>query len=297
MKFRATGTIIWDFDTDLSEREALLENKQKLQNVKIDNHKTSISLKIEKAKNSNEKIRLAEFDLNEILERVEIDKEKEVFEIDGQNFTVKLNSDRLRLFKNCRKCVSCGLEATRLFLETYKGENLAHFNAYGVYEDDLVLFTKDHIKAKSCGGKNILQNYQTMCSTCNTLKAHLNLDLESLFELRKIYDANVKKISKKQLHLLIEQERARLSKPWYQNKPDNETLLISDIILYKDKNTNQFMAGVKNEIVDDLNKIGELKAGDSVTPMLQMNDMIMFTKNKDHYWIHKSLLMTRKGAS
>jgi len=35
---------------------------------------------------------------------------------------------------------------------------------------DEILYTKDHIKPKSRGGKNNIINYQTMCYNCNLKK-------------------------------------------------------------------------------------------------------------------------------
>ena len=37
--------------------------------------------------------------------------------------------------------------------------------------NNTILFTKDHILPRSKGGKNWLQNYQTMCYNCNQEKA------------------------------------------------------------------------------------------------------------------------------
>ena len=44
-------------------------------------------------------------------------------------------------------------------------------NLYAINEKgEEVLMTKDHIEPKSLGGKNSLNNYQTMCTICNCEK-------------------------------------------------------------------------------------------------------------------------------
>ena len=43
-----------------------------------------------------------------------------------------------------------------------------HFN---LYTEDNILMTKDHIKPKIAGGKDIVDNLQPMCSICNGEKS------------------------------------------------------------------------------------------------------------------------------
>ena len=54
----------------------------------------------------------------------------------------------------------------------------------------------------------------TMCSICNSLKAHSNLSVDAVRTLRKLYNQNKDKLTKKKLHLLIEKERTKLQQPW-----------------------------------------------------------------------------------
>lgn len=46
----------------------------------------------------------------------------------------------------------------------------AHFNLYAEKDGESRLMTKDHIIPKSKGGKNHLDNLQTMCDHCNSKK-------------------------------------------------------------------------------------------------------------------------------
>ncbi len=69
-------------------------------------------------------------------------------------------------YKGC-KCVNCGLEATILA----KGEGRGSFH-WDVYTVDFYPLTVDHIKPKSKGGLDELDNYQPMCAGCNSRKGN-----------------------------------------------------------------------------------------------------------------------------
>lgn len=95
---------------------------------------------------------------------------------------VGVNSVRLKLFAQSSQhklgihCTACGLKATHFAVEsftncTYPSE---HLNLYGTKGEDEVLFTKDHKLAKVNGGGNGLDNMQTMCQPCNSLKGARN---------------------------------------------------------------------------------------------------------------------------
>lgn len=93
---------------------------------------------------------------------------------------VKMGSARYRVFLNSgTTCVNCGLEAKYFALERHRNDKSRaaktvyqyHFNLYGVgQQGQEVLFTKDHIKPVSKGGRNTLENFQTMCTYCNNAK-------------------------------------------------------------------------------------------------------------------------------
>lgn len=71
-------------------------------------------------------------------------------------------------------CECCGRKGSYYALEIFTGQkmnqNRAHFNLYS--EDD-VLMTKDHIFPKSKGGKDKIDNMQTMCQICNVKKGNI----------------------------------------------------------------------------------------------------------------------------
>jgi hypothetical protein len=79
-----------------------------------------------------------------------------------------------RMFKNTGKihCVSCGLPAEFFAVEKFSRgvQPFAHANLYGTSDGKDVLFTHDHILARSLGGADNLSNTQVMCSPCNAKK-------------------------------------------------------------------------------------------------------------------------------
>lgn len=91
---------------------------------------------------------------------------------DWDGDTINMASDRLKLFAlKGTRCVECGCEGTHFYKERSPGAVSFHFNLYGTTpEGEEVLFTKDHIFPRSLGGKDVLENYQTMCVLCNFAK-------------------------------------------------------------------------------------------------------------------------------
>lgn len=90
--------------------------------------------------------------------------------IDG--LWVNGGSHRYKTFKNKGiVCVCCGRIGEYFTLDKFLEDSPYHFNLYGTNKDgEELLFTKDHILPKSKGGKDVLENYQTMCTECNLKK-------------------------------------------------------------------------------------------------------------------------------
>ena len=107
----------------------------------------------------------------------------------GDNiFHVNMNSLRYHTFKKSLSCVCCDLTGTHFLLQ-FSGSKLAwenksnisaHFN---LFAGDIML-SKDHILPKSKGGKDYIDNLQTMCVKCNCLKGNMNINLDQLKKLR-----------------------------------------------------------------------------------------------------------------
>ena len=121
------------------------------------------------------------------------------------NYNVGVSSLRLRTFARAAEktgkicCVNCGLEATHFALEGFENSKLPseHFNLYGIKDDNEILFTHDHIIARSLGGENNLSNTQVMCGPCNWKKGEKENKLVSA--IRKDKSPQNRKPSKKQI--------------------------------------------------------------------------------------------------
>lgn len=114
--------------------------------------------------------------------------------LDGE--TIYALSGRYKLFfTKGYTCVKCGLTASFFALERSKGSKIEryHLNLYGYNQNGKeVLFTKDHILPKSRGGKDTLENYQTMCEHCNCKKG--NKTEEELVAGKQAFEITPRKI-------------------------------------------------------------------------------------------------------
>lgn len=94
---------------------------------------------------------------------------------DGKVWSVRMSSQRYRVFRANPSCVVCGKSGSIMVLERNWNSDSnfpPHFNFYHVKDDGAwLLMTKDHIKPIANGGRNRFDNYQTMCCECNQVKA------------------------------------------------------------------------------------------------------------------------------
>ena len=102
-------------------------------------------------------------------------KNIEYMVIDG--VTVKISSQRYPVFQESTTCYLCGVEGLYFGIEKPKdtSKNIFktyHLNLYGIKDGVEILFTKDHVLAKSNGGKNHKSNYKTCCEPCNKEKSN-----------------------------------------------------------------------------------------------------------------------------
>jgi hypothetical protein len=85
---------------------------------------------------------------------------------------IVLNSHRIKNFQyHGINCVECGLQALYFAKERHKKDKKYHLSLYGIIGVDEILFTQDHIKPRSRGGRNCIHNLQPMCESCNILKS------------------------------------------------------------------------------------------------------------------------------
>ena len=115
-----------------------------------------------------------------VIENLDQNKGKLQVEIAGEK--IYALSDRYKtFFVKGYECVNCGLKGSFFALERNRdvihNGTRYHLNLYAINEyGEEVLMTKDHILPKSKGGKNHLDNYQTMCINCNNKKGNTIVD-------------------------------------------------------------------------------------------------------------------------
>ena len=298
MRLRATCNLIFDYESDLPYNEAVGLARKHLDSIKFENNieDLRIVLQVDKLKEKVERIRLGEFSFDDFFPFVTNEKVKKEYEIGDCKYAVKMNSDRYLLFKQNSSCVACSLQGTRLFLECYENDRIPHFNLYGELDNKLILFTKDHIQAKAFGGQDILENYQTMCALCNSLKAHSNLTLDSLRKLRQIYEENKKILTKKKLHLLIENERKNLEMPWSSQiiEGDSKGSYVTnfDLVILEQ---NKLLFGLPLEQASDAKILGFVKKGSCFEPLVEINNAVCFQMSTDKVFsVDKSFLHKNK---
>lgn len=112
-------------------------------------------------------IRLKTYTLPEIFAWLDANPRRVYWE-DGA-YRVKMN--RAKVFhKKGITCINCGVTGSYFALEQDKGGGI-HLDLYGLFGEEEVLITIDHIIPKSKGGLNKMINFQTMCKICNESKA------------------------------------------------------------------------------------------------------------------------------
>lgn len=101
-----------------------------------------------------------------------------------EGFTFNVSSLRLRTFCLDHElgtfvCAGCGLVPSFFSVDSFvRGtQGSYHVNLYGVRDGQEILFTHDHIVARSLGGADDLSNTQTMCAPCNSNKGKQELKL------------------------------------------------------------------------------------------------------------------------
>lgn len=129
--------------------------------------------------------RLCTVPLNEVLPvinevcRTQNSKEKRFLEFQGATVKIAYSSLRLRTFAvKGTRCAACDLEASHFAIEKSRGVNENyHINLWGIKDGREVLFTHDHILARSLGGADNMANSQPMCSPCNGKKSKLEQNI------------------------------------------------------------------------------------------------------------------------
>lgn len=124
-------------------------------------------------KYSGSLLRKGIYNIEDILsKRVAVNTPKDKIKVVFDGDLIKMNSERYEVFDvKGIKCVCCGLEGKYFAKERPNDTYPYHFNLYAINDkNEEVLMTKDHIVAKSNGGRNHIDNYQPMCTICNLEK-------------------------------------------------------------------------------------------------------------------------------
>lgn len=134
-----------------------MQNLERLKTVKI----PEVISAIQQFKNSVKELELFEA-------RKAIDK-RTLF--NGE--MIRLGSTRLQTFAIYgTTCITCDKKANHFAIERHPTNQFYHLNLYGFKDNgEELLFTHDHILARSLGGPDTTNNTQTMCTDCNSLKS------------------------------------------------------------------------------------------------------------------------------
>lgn len=211
-QYKVIATLTWRLDDDLDHEECLERAKQQLEDILDSNPQGedfdgfSVQIDLARMKDRKKLVHLGEFSLDEVMPYITENESKRDYHVGEHTYTVRMNSDRYFVFKDNPRCVSCGLEGTKMILDMNPGDHSPHFNLYAEEDGRYVLMTKDHVLAKARGGTDELANYQTMCCTCNNLKGHYDLSVEQVQELRKLYN-NDQMLPRKELRDLVNKRR------------------------------------------------------------------------------------------
>lgn len=227
MNYKAIATITWKFESEKSPAECLEYAKHKLEEILDcrphghDFDGFSVQVDLAKMKAKKRLLHITQFDPAEIFDHITLEETKKDFQVDDVTYSVRMNSHRYHVFKANPKCVCCGVEGTRMVLDINPGDQSPHFNLYAEENGRLVLMTKDHIVPKSRGGKDVLENYQTMCAVCNNLKGAYDLTLENIKELKCLWD-NPSKLPRKELRDLINNTRDMMTAQFKSGGKDSD---------------------------------------------------------------------------
>jgi 5-methylcytosine-specific restriction endonuclease McrA len=207
-KYRISANLVWDIDEDdqkVAEKIAMEQLLKMANSQKIKLRKPKIGCS--KLKDSAKGTVLNEYKPDDILSTIPKDGHRREFVIDGKTYKVKMNSQRYHCFAANKKCVCCGIEGTKILLELQAGVEYPHFNLYAEEKGKMVLMTKDHKIPVARGGKDHMENYQTMCAICNNLKGKDILHMDDLKVLRDVYS---KHEGTSELGKVLEKEKVKL---------------------------------------------------------------------------------------
>lgn len=226
-KHKITATIKWTLETDSANPKKLAADLLKSilpQNFAIQISKLTakaekpLSVKEKQQSKNGAPFFRGEFSLEEVFSKLSDKNTLVKFTVGPEEFLVRMNSRRYALFQQNPCCVVCGLKGNKFHLEQNADSKICHFNLYGEENGELVAMTRDHIHARSKGGRNSYSNLQVMCAICNNLKGSSHISLVGVAALRKIYNEHKLTLSKGSLARRLAQTRKLFKTPRWNSK-------------------------------------------------------------------------------
>ncbi len=214
--YKSIVTLTWKFDSHLTEEECLEKAKQQIDQILDTNPQGddfdgfAVQVDLARMKDRKKIVHLGTFSTEEVFPYITTEESKREYLVGNTSYQVRMNSDRYHVFKDNPYCVACGIQGKHMILDMNPGDSSPHFNLYAEDDGRMALMTKDHILAKSKGGQDVLENFQTMCHSCNNLKANYDLTNSQVNELRNLFD-NKLKLPKKELRSLISSVREQMA--------------------------------------------------------------------------------------
>lgn len=273
----------------------ILESEEELEKIRRDlkvklNEIALFTIGIEKLRQANHKIRLGEFTTDEVIPFASRSEVKRQYKIGDQIYNVRMDSTRYFVFRESLECIVCGLRGTKVYLEKSPLDNVPHFNLYGVEQHKLILITKDHIQAKSEGGRDLHSNFQTCCAICNNIKGSLSIYLEDVRKLRKLYNDH-KHLPKKQLATLLKDAKQTFEQPYTNKKEPNLDDLITNLdIRIWIKEGKLISQSVYEKAIEDAEEFSSIKAGTVLNDLVKVDNKFICKINDQECEIQENYI-------
>jgi 5-methylcytosine-specific restriction endonuclease McrA len=112
------------------------------------------------------------YNIEEVLEHVTYQGHLRSKTREYEGLVVLMNSRKLRVFaQKGTTCAFCKIKGEYFRLHKCEfGENRGFLQLYAVRNGSEVIMTVDHKVPRAKGGRNALENLQTMCADCNNIK-------------------------------------------------------------------------------------------------------------------------------
>jgi 5-methylcytosine-specific restriction endonuclease McrA len=211
--FKSIVTATWKIEEDGNAEHCLEIARKQLDDILISPNRLdgfTVQIDLVPMRTRKRLMHIKSFPVDEIIALITDEEERRDFIVDGNTYSIRMNSDRYLLFRQSRCCAACGIEGTKMILDLSPGDySSPHFNLYAEENGKLLLMTKDHIIPKSRNGSDEMSNFVTMCHSCNNLKGNFEVTYEQIKELRLLY-ANPAKLPRRELRQLINTTRENM---------------------------------------------------------------------------------------